>query len=303
MHRAATAAWQPGLCGNVVTAQVCHPELCVAGTRVAPGPRWCPWCFNGPVGSTTLIGMNEEGRRILESLAQVAALRDRRTAEPDLDAAVLAVKRFQHHRLTLTYSDLLHHPRFGSAATFFLVDLYGPRDFAIRDAQFARVVPALVRLFPAEIVITVAHLARLHALSEALDTSVAVCLLHQDVGLPTYARAWKEVGRRDDRHLQIMLTRMVGEALDRYTRKPGLRQTLRFMRVPARTAGLMELQQFLERGFDTFHGMGGAAEFLNTVSLRETALADALFQWPVPKNCVALSDFVRHATAGLGEPP
>ena len=46
-----------------------------------------------------------------------------------------------------------------------LDELYGPQDFSDRDAQFARVVPALVRLFPQELVETVAVLARLHALS------------------------------------------------------------------------------------------------------------------------------------------
>jgi len=50
-------------------------------------------------------------------------------------------------------------PRYGPAAHFFLEELYGPRDFADRDTQFARVVPALVRLFPREIVATVAILA------------------------------------------------------------------------------------------------------------------------------------------------
>jgi hypothetical protein len=56
-----------------------------------------------------------------------------------------------------------------------------------------------------------------------------------------------------------------------------LRHTLKMMRGPARSAGLAELQSFLERGFDTFKAMSGAREFLATVGTRERALVRALF--------------------------
>jgi hypothetical protein len=58
----------------------------------------------------------------------------------------------------------------------------------------------------------------------------------------------------------------VGTALDRYTRNPLLRHSLRLMRGPAQAAGLGVLQAFLERGFDTFGEMRGATEFLQTRS-------------------------------------
>ena len=92
-----------------------------------------------------------------------------------------------------------------------------------------------------------------------------------------YVAAWQATGRADDRERQIALTLTVGESLDRYTRRPLLRQSLRMMRAPARAAGLSELQRFLETGFDTFGAMRGAAEFLATVGTRERALAAALF--------------------------
>ena len=49
------------------------------------------------------------------------------------------------------------------------------------------------------------------------------------------------------------------------------------MRGPARSAGLASLQRFLERGFDAFRAMNGAAQFLATIGARERALAAALF--------------------------
>lgn len=67
---------------------------------------------------------------------------------------------------------MLESKRYGAASRFFLDELYGPIDFTQRDHQFARVVPALVKLFPWQIVDTVGALAALHALSEALDTQM-----------------------------------------------------------------------------------------------------------------------------------
>jgi len=49
------------------------------------------------------------------------------------------------------------------------------------------------------------------------------------------------------------------------------------MRTPARMAGLLELQEFLERGFNAFAAMGDATEFLATVGSREREIARRLF--------------------------
>lgn len=215
---------------------------------------------------------------LLNELRAVDAERARRAADPALDAQVLALKAYQQRRFAHTYADLLTHPRYEAATRFFLHELYGPDDFRQRDAQFARVIPTLTRLFPEEVVETVARLARLHALSERLDTRMAQALGTTDISPDTYAGAWRACGEPASRQQQIELTMAVGESLDRLTRKPLLRQTLRLMRGPAQMAGLGALQNFLECGFDTFRAMRGAGEFLSTVRQREDTLARGLFQ-------------------------
>ncbi len=60
-----------------------------------------------------------------------------------------------------------------------------------------------------------------------------------------------------------------------------LRSSLRLMRGPARIAGLGKLQEFLERGFDTFHSLGDPAGFLATITTRERRIVDWLFEEPV----------------------
>jgi len=218
-----------------------------------------------------------DGDRILEHLDTVAALRAHRTADPALAERVHALKAYQARRFECTYADLLAHPRYQGAARFFLEELYGPQEFTARDAQFGRIVPALVRLFPAELVATVATLGELHALSESLDDSAARQLPRLPPDAPGYAQAWQATGRAPAREQQISLTLSIGASLDRYTRNRLLRTTLRLMRGPAHAAGLHDLQRFLEAGFDAFGAMKGATDFLRWVGERERALATALF--------------------------
>lgn len=222
--------------------------------------------------------MSVTAEAILANLKVVAEERAIRAADSALEAKVSALKEFQQRRFSHTYADLLSTDRYGAAARFFLEELYGPNDFSRRDTQFARVVPALVRLFPGEVVKTVATLAQLHALSERLDSAMATHLDDTQVDARKYIRAWQATARADDRDSQIALTLEVASRLDQFTRKPFMRNSLRLMRGPARAAGLAELQSFLESGFDTFRAMRGAREFIDTVEVRERALASSLFQ-------------------------
>lgn len=194
-----------------------------------------------------------------------------------LAARVEAIKRYQQHRFELTYADLLAHHRYAGASRFFLDELYGPADFTQRDAQFARVVPGLVRLFPSEVVDTVQTLADLHALSERFDTLMARELASAAIDAQSYARAWQACDDAEGRERQIALLLRVGHDLDDLTRSALLRHSLRLLRAPARAAGLAALQSFLERGFDTFREMRGAEEFLALIGQRERELAAALF--------------------------
>ncbi len=220
--------------------------------------------------------MNE--RAILDDLEAVERERQLRLHDAALAARVNAVKRFQASRFAATYADLLASPRYAKASGFFLNELYGTRDFAQRDAQFARIVPALVRLFPQEIVATVGRLAALHALSERLDTAMGqACASAEGLDEPAYSAAWRAVGGRSDRDHQILMALEIGRDLDRLTARPLLRRMLRLMRGPAGAAGLSDLQRFLESGFDTFAEMRGASDFLATIERRETQFVTQMF--------------------------
>jgi hypothetical protein len=221
--------------------------------------------------------LNTEGLEILRCLGGVREERRLRAADPVLARRVAEVKRFQHARFESTYADLLAQRRYAPATRFFLEDLYGPSDFTQRDEQFARVVPALVRLFPQQIVQTVAKLAQLHELSEDLDTQMGRCVKDGPPDADGYGRAWRQVARALDRNRQIALMLEVGTSLDQFTKTLVLRGSLRLMRGPASAAGLGALQAFLESGFEAFREMRGAEPFLATISSREKMLAAQLF--------------------------
>lgn len=219
---------------------------------------------------------------IRDAVAQVERLREESRSLPDIAQAVTRLKRLQAARFAGTYADLLASSAYGAATRFFLDELYGERDFAERDTQFARIAGAVEKLFPKDVAQTAAALAQLHALTETLDHDMARALPLADArDVPTYVQAWKTVGRRVDRERQLEAVVGLGAELARLTRLPGLRMMLKMMRRPASAAGLSSLQAFLELGFDTFASVtrqrGGVERFLETIRAREQQLMDMLF--------------------------
>ena len=222
--------------------------------------------------------MSDRTTPIVEALSSVAKLRQARATNHELNKQVLALKNYQARRFAATYADMLQDPRHRPAIDFFLQELYGPQDFSDRDAQFAKVVPALVRLFPDDVVRTAGHLARLHALTEQLDSSMATQLSSDTAITRTnYVLAWTACGQPDARRQQLELTVAVGRSLENLTRSRTLRHALHLMRRPAKVAGLAALQRFLENGFDAFAKMKGADAFMTSIEKRESRLANALW--------------------------
>lgn len=219
---------------------------------------------------------------IRQAVGEVELLRQESRALPHIGAAVTAVKQFQARRFRGTYADLLAAGPYAAAARFFLEELYSDRDYAERDAQFARIAGTVERLFPRDVAETAAALAQLHALTESLDHAMARALPPGPVLAPDYLAAWAAVGRREDRERQVQKVVALGAELARLTRLPGLRMMLRMMRGPAAAAGMSALQRFLEGGFDIFAGVArsrdGAHAFLDTVRHREEAFLALLFE-------------------------
>jgi hypothetical protein len=206
--------------------------------------------------------------QILKSLRGPSKVKPERLAE---------LKGWQSRRLEATYADVAAQPRFRAATSFFLDDLYGPKDFSERDQEMMRIVPMMTRVLPASAVETAALAIELEALSEDLDQRLAQALPGGPIDEAGYAHAYRTSSTRAERERQIELIDAVGHRLDALVKKPFVFSTLKLMRQPARVAGLSDLQNFLERGFSSFREMKGADSFLALVRERETALLNRLF--------------------------
>ena len=204
-------------------------------------------------------------------------LKELRGAGREAPSRLAELKAWQSARLKDTYADVAVEPRYRAATSFFLDDLYGPKDFSGRDQAMLRIVPVMTRVLPAAALETASLAIELEALSEDLDHRAAAALPAGPIDAERYGQAYRAASTREEREHQIDLLVAVGERLDALVRKPLVARTLRLMRTPANVAGLRDLQEFLERGFEAFRQMHGAADFLALVRSRETEILSRLF--------------------------
>jgi len=207
-------------------------------------------------------------------LQQLKALRGKAGKAPP---RLVELKGWQSERLARSYRDLAGKPRYRAATSFFLDDLYGTKDFSARDEAMMRVLPVMARMLPEAAMETATLAIEVEALSEDLDQRLAAALSPGPITEASYAQAYRETSTPAERTHQIELLVMVGQRLDTLVKRPMVARTLRLMRRPARMAGLAELQDFLERGFESFRAMGDAKEFLETLERRELDYLSRIF--------------------------
>jgi hypothetical protein len=214
--------------------------------------------------------MNKEqlALRLEQELRAVQAERSGASRDPALQAARTALKQFQSQRLAETHADLLAAPNTRDASLFFFDELYGAHDLSQRDTDLERIIPTMQRLLPVNALHTITEAIALDALSEQLDSAMARQLGTQ-VDEGCYVAAYREVGTRAQRERQLELVQALGTSLCELVRVPLLNTTLKMMRAPARLAGLGDLQQFLERGFNAFKRMKQPQDFVTTIVRRE----------------------------------
>jgi hypothetical protein len=209
---------------------------------------------------------------LVDKLAQqLRAVKDERAAarrEPALLAARRALKHYQSQRLAATHADLLGAPDSHDAAMFFLQELYGAHDLSQRDVDLERVIPTMQRVLSYESLHAITEAIVLDALSERLDTTMARAL-GPDFSQQQYVEAYRTLTDRAERERQLALVHELGNSLCKLVRTPLLSLTLSAMRTPARLAGLGQMQQFLERGFNSFRQVKKPRALVDTVVARE----------------------------------
>ncbi len=206
-----------------------------------------------------------------------------------------ALRAWQTMRLKASFADLGAEPATAPAAGFFFDELYGDADFPRRDADIRRVLPAMQRLLPERLLATVSEVIALSALSQSFDLRLARWLdanaCPQQLALSDYVAAYAAVGHRRARARQLLLIERVGRELAHAVALPGLARLLRASRLPARLAGLGELQGFLERGFEAMAVLPDREGFVAGIVARERRMAGWLAAGDLPRVAQSLPNF------------
>ena len=236
---------------------------------------------------------DSSARQLAEQLERSRLARLRQYDEHGLRPECRMLAAWQAQRLRHTYRDLLEISRYRKAVEFFLTDLYGDKDFSARDEGVERVYPIMSKIMPGAALHTISIGIELHAISQELDLDmVAVLWGEMDVGdnldAAAYAEAYRRCGNMDARRRQISIVNEVGESLDSVVFKPFIYNAVKLGKTPARMAGLLELHDFIERGFIAFRAMQGSDEFIDAVISRETEImasiiaAEPVSNWAPP---------------------
>jgi hypothetical protein len=220
-------------------------------------------------------------RRLAEQIERSRLARLRQYDAQGLRPECRILAAWQARRLRHTYRDLLQTSRYRRAVEFFLTDLYGDRDFTARDEGVERVYPIMSRVMPGAALMTISIGIELHALSQELDLDMVAVLwgemdVSDSLNAELYAEAYRRCGNEDGRRRQIGIVREVGESLDAIVFKPFIYNAVKLGRGPARMAGLLELHNFIERGFVAFRAMKGSDEFIDAIVSRETAIMESI---------------------------
>ena len=190
-----------------------------------------------------------------------------------------SLQSWQRERLSVTYADLLNDPQYRAAGHFFLEELYGGLDFRDRDREVEHVLPVMTRMLPDHVLLSMADAFSLQALSFDLDIDMAMVLSESgisELGVETYAVAYRQIGRGQDRKRQVELIYKLGLELNELVRHRMVLKLVRLLRIPARAAGFGRLQGFLEDGLFAFRAMRDGKAFVEAISTRETRIMLAL---------------------------
>ena len=218
---------------------------------------------------------------LIRYLGRLREFRRRRRRDPQWARRRHRLTRWQSQRIARTHEDLLSHPRSGPAIRYFLTHLYAPADFTQRERELERIAPILTRVLPASHLHNLTISLEMNVLTEELDAALLAMLLDglgtEEITEETFLEALRRCDDEPRRRHQIELLLEVGNDLDTVVNTPGAYTAMRWSRVPAKLAGLGELQQFLEAGFKVFREVRGAKGFMTTIAEREMKVLDSIY--------------------------
>ena len=180
------------------------------------------------------------------------------------------------------YSEFEENPETAAAIEFVISDLIGT-GISARDADLARVVPMMIRLLPDKALQALASAMELSARALAVNLEICQALFSQTdtsagISERDYCDAFRRATTLDECMELVELTIVLGHRLKRLVRRPFLGMTLRAMHLPAHATGFGAMQDFLEKGYTTFHEIDDVDYFLDRFSVRMTEVFTSIYE-------------------------
>ena len=183
-----------------------------------------------------------------------------------------------------TYADLLKQARYKKAVNFLADDLLGGNNLGQRGSDLKKAKSAMTRMLPDALLGTVARSVEFTAVTLEIESAVALQFKAKDIennvslfDQHIYA-AVRSAVKKDHLLHQSELVLMIGKEIESVVNRPFVSTALKMCRKPAKLIGLSELQDFLERGFESFKEMRGSQQFLRLFKERETALIESIYK-------------------------
>lgn len=193
--------------------------------------------------------------------------------------------RWQVAYLLPFFSEFEAQPDTAAAVEFIVSDLMGS-GVAARDADVARVIPIMVRLLPDHALEALASAMQLNA--RTLEINLANCSklseesdISEGISEREFCAAFRSSTTLAECLGLIDLTIELGHTLKRLVRNRMLRMTLGAMHYPAHAAGFGAMQDFLEKGYTTFHAIDDVDYFLAQFAERITEVFTRLCEEPL----------------------
>jgi len=220
-----------------------------------------------------------------EFTARSNAIHDEYLGDPALLERYSRFVAWQTNYMLPLYENLRVSESYSNAVDFVVSDLTGI-NVSRRDQDIARVVPIMSRMLPDAALQTMAAAMRLNA--RVLEVNLSICraiykerLVDEDFSEAEYCLASRQAFELDECLELVQLTEDIGRSLDHVIRIPMIGPMLRAMRMPARLWGFAAMQEFLEKGYETFSALEDVDQFLADIKLRMTEVFTEIFTRPL----------------------
>jgi hypothetical protein len=183
------------------------------------------------------------------------------------------------------FSDLHAREGYAEAIDFTMSDLAGV-GISGRDRDLERAAPAITKLLPLGALQTIASAAETNA--HILEVNIGICRsllvqnsLPDEITVYEYCIACRDASSMEECLRLAGRVIELGRTLKSLIKIPLIGITLRAMRLPARTAGFGDLQEFLEDGYRIFREIPDIDHFLSEIDRRTRMIFETIYMAPL----------------------